>query len=180
MAGKQVAKRKPRSDLGKKKSDENKTFPDGSKPGDIVKYHYEDGEMVGRLVVSTTGGRLWQGKAPNHKAGPGRPPEQIREQARNSFGARIARLEEIIDSPHSSHRDVTSAMALLAKLGVASQVEHHGDRGQPVIILPPQVQPQVLQAQEVQEGEVESDPTGSLDAEEAAPRLESGPGEPVG
>lgn len=175
MAGKQVAKRKPRSDIGKKKAADGDAFPDGTKPGDIVKYHYEDGEMVGRLVVSTTGGRLWQGKAPNHKAGPGRPPEQIREQARNSFGARIARLEAIIDDPTTPARDVTSAMALLAKLGVASQVEHHGDRGQPVIILPPQVQPQVLQAQEVQEGVTEP-----LDAEGAAPLLESGPGEPVG
>lgn len=179
-AGKAVAKPKRPRDVGGTVSTGIVEFKDGTKAGDVLDWNWEEDEngkqvVVGRLVRTTIGGAIWQGKCKNPKPGPGRPPDEIRAEARNAYADRIARLQQIIDNPSTPARDVISAMAQLAKVGVASQVEHQGDRGQPVIILPPQVQPQVLQAQEVQEGEVEA-----VDAEGAAPLLESGPGEPVG
>lgn len=131
-------------------------LPTGDKPGDVLKYNWEpdeDGKMqvVGRLVRTTTGGALWQGKAPNHRPGWGRPPNEIRAEFRNSFDARRARLEQIIDDPTASARDVIAAMSLLGKIGVAAQTEHIGDKGQTVVILPAQREPEVLMAEVVEE-----------------------------
>lgn len=138
-------------------------FSDGTKAGDVLEWNWEEDEngvpqVVGRLVRTTIGGAIWQGKCKNPKAGPGRPPEKIREQARDAYADRIARLQQIIDDPTTPARDVIGAMAQLARVGVASQVEHQGDRGQPIVILPPQSQPRVLEAEVIEaEAEVQAE-----------------------
>jgi hypothetical protein len=114
------------------------TFEDGTRPGDVLRVNRdESGEIVGRLVRTVLGGAIWQGACPNPKAGPGRPSKEIKAQCRNSFSARIARLEAIVDSPSSSAKDIVSAMALLGRYGAeAEREESDPDRAQAVVILP--------------------------------------------
>ena len=85
-------------------------------------------ETPSKLVVPSHGnGRIWQGPAANPVAGPGRPPDRIRERLRGSFEDRIALLEQIADGLLKDEKvtvqDRTRALDMLAKYGLGTKDE---------------------------------------------------------
>ena len=92
-----------------------------------------DGEIPNEVPNQTpttmpgkNGGTLKRGGI--HKAGPGRPPQAIRQRCADSFDRHIGKAEQILCDQKSTARDKLAALDLLGKYGGLQKIEHEHSR----------------------------------------------------
>ena len=80
---------------------------------------------AGELVRPNHGrGRIRHGSRPGtHAGGTGRPPSELRQRCRGSFGDRISIAEQIADGRHFRPADRLRAIDLLGRYGLGSVTE---------------------------------------------------------